>query len=65
MANINHMYQWSLEYFVNFFGKRLHNSLTSPDVYKRVKILIDDITFQFYNNVGKGLLNQHKFVYSF
>ena len=65
LALIDPMYQYSLEFFINLFNRRLANSAKSTEVRIRIDIVIKDITEAFYNNVCRGLFEKHKLMYSF
>lgn len=65
LNNIDHMYQWSLDYFIRFFNRRLQLSKQSDHLESRIKILIQDITVNSYENVVKGLFNRHRQLFSF
>lgn len=55
LANINYMYQYSLEFYLKLFVLRLANSKKSDILDERLKILIDDITVATYVNICRGL----------
>ena len=65
LALIDPMYQYSLEFFVGLFRRRLANSQKSQIPRERVNIIITDITASFYNNICRGLFERHKLMYSF
>jgi dynein heavy chain len=51
LASMDPMYQYSLEFFVKLFNRRLKNSKKSDILSERIQILIDDITENFYVNI--------------
>lgn len=55
LANINFMYQYSLDFYMQLFVLRLANSTKSEDLEERLKILIEDITKSTYTNICRGL----------
>jgi dynein heavy chain len=40
-------------------------SKKSKDIQERVEILINDVTTAFYNNICRGLFEQHKLLYAY
>jgi dynein heavy chain len=65
IGNINEMYQYSLDFFMKLFNRRLEMSKKSKDIQERVEILINDVTTAFYNNICRGLFEQHKLLYAY
>jgi dynein heavy chain len=65
LANIDPMYNYSLEYFGKLFNQRLEKSEKSTNVYDRVNILINDITISFFEKISRGLFEKDKLLYSF
>eukprot|EP00933_Yihiella_yeosuensis_P014688 TRINITY_DN13064_c0_g2_i1.p1 TRINITY_DN13064_c0_g2~~TRINITY_DN13064_c0_g2_i1.p1 ORF type:complete len:1259 (-),score=321.04 TRINITY_DN13064_c0_g2_i1:1184-4960(-) len=65
LANIDPMYQYSLEYFVTLFQNRLRDSEMHEDVDERIQILIRDFTEFIYLNICRGLFEDHKMLFSF
>ncbi|MCQ2818641.1 MAG: hypothetical protein MJ252_15340, partial [archaeon] len=65
LANIDSMYNYSLEYFLGLFNQRLVKSKKSNDIHERVEILINDITIRFYEKISRGLFEKDKLLYSF
>jgi len=65
LALIDPMYQYSLEYFVRLFIRRLEVTPSPEDVNERLDILKKDITEAFYDNICRGLFERHKLIYAF
>lgn len=65
LAQVDSMYQFSLQAFSRLYSMRIEKSERSADLTTRVNILIDDITRSFYANVCRGLFEVHKLLYSF
>eukprot|EP00928_Gymnodinium_smaydae_P068043 TRINITY_DN5109_c0_g2_i1.p1 TRINITY_DN5109_c0_g2~~TRINITY_DN5109_c0_g2_i1.p1 ORF type:complete len:2204 (+),score=637.65 TRINITY_DN5109_c0_g2_i1:114-6725(+) len=65
LANIDPMYQYSLQFFVNLFKFRLQQSETSESVDERIKIVLNDFTEFIYVKICGGLFEDHKVLFSF
>ncbi|XP_074463065.1 dynein axonemal heavy chain 10 [Larus michahellis] len=65
MAHVNIMYQYSLVSFLEVFGLSLRKSMPSPILPKRLKNIMDTLTFNTYNYGCTGLFERHKLLFSF
>ncbi|XP_064889438.1 dynein axonemal heavy chain 10 isoform X2 [Columba livia] len=65
MAIVNIMYQFSLVSFLEVFGFSLRKSMPSPILPKRLKTIMDTLTFNTYNYGCTGLFEKHKLLFSF
>ncbi|KFO71450.1 Dynein heavy chain 10, axonemal, partial [Cuculus canorus] len=65
MALVNIMYQYSLVSFLEVFGFSLRKSMPSPVLQKRLKNIMDTLTFNTYNYGCTGLFEKHKLLFSF
>ncbi|KAL3319655.1 Dynein heavy chain 6, axonemal [Cichlidogyrus casuarinus] len=64
LADIDPMYQFSLKYFISLFNNTIEKSPESEDLDERITILLSYITKSTYNNVARGLFEQHKLIFS-
>jgi dynein heavy chain len=65
LANIDPMYQYSLQFFVALFQQKLQSSEKDDDINKRIQILIDSFTEFAYVKICMGLFEDHKMLFSF
>ncbi|XP_004690685.2 PREDICTED: dynein heavy chain 10, axonemal [Condylura cristata] len=65
MALVNAMYQYSLAAFLDVFSLSLKKSLPDSILMKRLKNIMDTLTFNIYNYGCTGLFEKHKLLFSF
>uniref|UniRef100_A0A2K5DJP1 Dynein axonemal heavy chain 10 n=1 Tax=Aotus nancymaae TaxID=37293 RepID=A0A2K5DJP1_AOTNA len=65
MALVNAMYQYSLIAFLEVFRLSLKKSLPDSILMKRLKNIMDTLTFSIYNYGCTGLFERHKLLFSF
>ncbi|XP_077015711.1 dynein axonemal heavy chain 10 isoform X3 [Tamandua tetradactyla] len=65
MALVNSMYQYSLIAFLDVFGLSLKKSLPDSILMKRLRNIMDTLTFNIYNYGCTGLFERHKLLFSF
>ena len=65
MANINSMYQNSLQFVKVLFNKAIDSTPKSDDLEIRLRDLIDTITKQIYSNVSRGLFEADKLIFTY
>uniref|UniRef100_A0A673VC35 Dynein axonemal heavy chain 10 n=1 Tax=Suricata suricatta TaxID=37032 RepID=A0A673VC35_SURSU len=65
MALVNAMYQYSLIAFLDVFGLSLKKSLPDSILMKRLRNIMDTLTFNIYNYGCTGLFERHKLLFSF
>ncbi|XP_028567040.2 dynein axonemal heavy chain 10 isoform X2 [Podarcis muralis] len=65
MALVNTMYQYSLTAFLDVFGLSLRKSIPDTIVAKRLRNIMDTLTFNVYNYGCTGLFEKHKLLFSF
>uniref|UniRef100_A0A8D0HBM0 Dynein axonemal heavy chain 10 n=1 Tax=Sphenodon punctatus TaxID=8508 RepID=A0A8D0HBM0_SPHPU len=65
MALVNTMYQYSLAAFLDVFGFSLRKSMPDTILPKRLRNIMDTLTFNVYNYGCTGLFERHKLLFSF
>ena len=65
VGGLEHMYQYSLDFFKRLFMQTLRRTETNDDVEKRVASLLPAVTQDSYNTVCRGLFERDKQLFAF
>ncbi|KAF4803390.1 hypothetical protein TURU_015827 [Turdus rufiventris] len=65
LSNVDPMYQYSLEWFLNIFLLGIRNSEKADELPERVQNINNYITFSLYCNVCRSLFEKHKLMFAF
>ncbi|KAM7063036.1 dynein axonemal heavy chain 1 [Molossus nigricans] len=65
LANVDPMYQYSLEWFLNIFLSGIANSERADNLKKRIANINRYLTYNLYSNVCRSLFEKHKLMFAF
>ncbi|XP_053075250.1 dynein axonemal heavy chain 1 isoform X4 [Acinonyx jubatus] len=65
LANVDPMYQYSLEWFLNIFLSGIANSERADNLKKRIANINGHLTYNLYSNVCRSLFEKHKLMFAF
>ncbi|XP_008850074.1 dynein heavy chain 1, axonemal [Nannospalax galili] len=65
LVNVDPMYQYSLEWFLNIFLSGIANSERADNLKKRITNINCYLTYSLYSNVCRSLFEKHKLMFAF
>jgi len=65
LSNLDPMYQHSLQWFFNVYTRTIISAAKHDDVAERVRVLVDEVTYNTYIAVCRAIFARHKLLLSF
>lgn len=64
LQNIQPMYQFSLDWYLDLYNSSIENANRSRELNRRIDFLIKSITNRFYNSVSRSIFNEDNLLFS-
>lgn len=65
MTKVHKMYQFSLEWFTYFYTDCIQKAPKSKEIDKRLKILIESLTYELFIKLSRSIFEEHKLLFPF
>ncbi|CAI6360698.1 unnamed protein product [Macrosiphum euphorbiae] len=65
LDKLNSMYQFSLDFYTELFTNSIKKSNPAEQLIERIDNLNEHHTYAVYENIGRGLFDRHKLLFSF
>ena len=65
MSTIDHMYHYSLSWFIEIYEESINKSEASSSPRERIRFINDHLNFSIYTKICQSIFEKHKLLFSF